>query len=254
MGAGAAGADEAAVDQGGSEASDGVAEVAADDAESSSDEGPSAKLEAAASKTARPKATPPKAAPRRRPGALARKLRAWLRTLHRDVGYLAVGLTFVYALSGLAVNHISDWDPNFTQIEREHEVEIPKTDDDGAIAAAVLSELGIDAKPSDVYRPEDGQLEIAVDERTLFVDLNAGRVREEGQEARLFLRAANWLHLNRGKKAWTYVADGYAVFLLFLATSGLFMIPGRKGLLGRGAVLAGLGALVPIAYVVLSGP
>ena len=35
------------------------------------------------------------------------------------------------------------------------------------------------------------------------------------------------------KKAWTYFADGYAVFLLFLALSGLFMIPGRKGLFGR---------------------
>ena len=49
---------------------------------------------------------------------------------------------------------------------------------------------------------------------------------------------ANWLHLNRGKKAWTYVADSYAAFLLFLAFSGLFMIPGRKGLIGRGAIIA----------------
>ena len=32
------------------------------------------------------------------------------------------------------------------------------------------------------------------------------------------------LHLNRGKKAWTYVADTYAVILLYLAVSGLFMI------------------------------
>jgi hypothetical protein len=43
------------------------------------------------------------------------------------------------------------------------------------------------------------------------------------------------------------------VLLLFLATSGLFMLPGRKGLLGRGAILALLGAAVPIVYVVLSG-
>ncbi len=192
---------------------------------------------------------------RKRPGAAARKVRAWLRTLHRDVGYLAVGLTFVYALSGLAVNHIADWDPNFTPIERDHQVELPSsTSSDTAVAAAVLDALSIDAKPNDIYRAEAGKLEIAVDERTLFVDLGSGHVREEGQEARWFLRAANWLHLNRGKKAWTYVADGYALFLLFLASSGLFMIPGRKGLLGRGAVLVGVGALVPILYVVLSGP
>ena len=39
--------------------------------------------------------------------------RAFIRGLHRDAGYLAVGLTVVYALSGLAVNHIAQWDSNF---------------------------------------------------------------------------------------------------------------------------------------------
>ena len=69
---------------------------------------------------------------------------------------------------------------------------------------------------------------------------------------RFFLRAANFLHLNRGKKAWTLIADSYAIFLLFLAISGLFMIPGKKGLLGRGAVIATIGAAIPTLYVVLS--
>ena len=31
------------------------------------------------------------------------------------------------------------------------------------------------------------------------------------RSSRFFLRVANWLHYNRGKKAWTYVADVYAV-------------------------------------------
>jgi hypothetical protein len=180
-----------------------------------------------------------------------------LRALHRDIGYLAVGLTFVYALSGLAVNHIgqADWDPNFTQIERDHQIKLPgDTSDDAATATAILGALNIVAAPNDVYRPEDGKLEITLSDRTLHADLGTGAIREEGQKARWFLRAANWLHLNRGKQAWTYVADGYAVFLLFLATSGMFMIAGRKGLLGRGAVFVTLGALVPIVYVVLSGP
>jgi hypothetical protein len=41
--------------------------------------------------------------------------------------------------------------------------------------------------------------------------------------------------------------------LLYLAISGLFMIPGRKGIVGRGALIAALGAAVPITYVVWSG-
>ena len=64
---------------------------------------------------------------------------------------------------------------------------------------------------------------------------------------------ANSLHLNRGKAAWTYFADAYAVGLLFLALSGLFMIPARSGLLGRRGLLVGLGVALPVLYVTLSG-
>jgi uncharacterized protein len=182
------------------------------------------------------------------------KWRAWLRAIHRDLGYLAVGLTFVYALSGLAVNHISDWDPNFENYAREHTLatELP-TGDDAAAAIAVASELGITEEPIDVYRVSDELLEIAYEHRTLHVTLAQGRVFEEGQEPRLLLRAANWLHLNRGKKAWTWFADGYAAVLLLLATSGMFMIAGKKGIVGRGAVLVGLGVAVPLGYLWLVG-
>jgi hypothetical protein len=76
---------------------------------------------------------------------------------------------------------------------------------------------------------------------------------DEGQSPRPLLRVANWLHLNRGKKAWTLVADAYATGLLMLAVSGMFMLAGRKGLLGRGGLFVVLGAAIPIAYVAWSG-
>ena len=69
---------------------------------------------------------------------IAKRWRGWLRAIHRDVGYLAVGLTLVYAISGLAINHINDWDPNWKTYERERVIapisaEVP---DDAAIATA----------------------------------------------------------------------------------------------------------------------
>ncbi|HMJ15372.1 MAG TPA: PepSY-associated TM helix domain-containing protein [Polyangiaceae bacterium] len=179
--------------------------------------------------------------------------RPWLRALHRDAGYFVVGLTIIYALSGLAVNHIKDWDPSFHQIERSHQLALPLPKSDSAAAEHVLSKLGVRDTPREVYRASDTQLDIVFDQLTFHVDTQSGKVLEEGQEPRFFLRLANWLHLNRGKKAWSYVADGYAVLLLFLAISGLFMIPGKKGLLGRGALVATLGAAVPALYVLLSG-
>lgn len=177
------------------------------------------------------------------------KWRAWLRALHRDMGYLAVGLTFIYALSGLAVNHVADWDPNFENFEREFTVTGLVGDDDAADAATVLSQAGLHQAPEDVYRVTDERLEITLPERTLHVTISDGRVFDEGRTPRPFLRVANWLHLNRGKKAWVWFADGYAIALVFLATSGLFMIAGKKGLLGRGAVLVGIGVLAPVLYL-----
>jgi hypothetical protein len=179
--------------------------------------------------------------------------RPWLRAFHRDIGYFAVGLTIVYATSGIAVNHLKDWDPNFKQVNLTHQLVLPLPTDDDAAAKSALASLHVQEPPREVYRASDTQLDVVFDKRTFHVDTTTGVVHEEGQSARPLLRAANWLHLNRGKKAWTYVADFYAVFLLFLAISGLFMIPGRKGLIGRGAIIALVGAALPILYVVLSG-
>ncbi len=193
--------------------------------------------------------SPPTPAPAKR----RFQLRAWVRAIHRDAGYFGVGLTLVYALSGLAVNHIADWDPSFRQVASTRQLPAPLPADAEASGKRVVAALGITETPREVYAAGDDAVDIVFERRTLHVTPSTGKVVEEGQSPRFFLRAANWLHLNRGKRAWTLVADSYAMILIYLAVSGLFMIPGRKGLLGRGALIALLGAAVPVGYVVLSG-
>ena len=178
-------------------------------------------------------------------------LRPWVRAIHRDMGYLAVGLTLVYALSGLAVNHIADWDPNFRNYDRTVELgPLPDGTDDEQ-AAGVAAKLGIAGKPREVYRAGD-ELEVLYDHRSLHVIPKSGHVVDEGQKPRFFLRLANFLHLNRGKPAWRFIADGYALILLFLAGSGMLMIPGKRGVRGRGLGFVLAGILVPVLYVTLS--
>ena len=184
---------------------------------------------------------------------MAKKVRRILRAMHRDIGYLLVGLTFVYALSGLAVNHIGDWDPNFTHYERKETLQEALPKEDAAAAQAVLDQLKVDEKMDDFYESAPGELTIYVGERTYQVNRESLEVFEVGEKPRLLLRISNWLHLNRGKKSWTYIADAYAIFLLFLASSGVFMLPGKKGIRGRGAILVLLGVAVPVTYVIVSG-
>jgi len=176
--------------------------------------------------------------------------RAVLRAVHRDVGYAAVGLTFVYAVSGIAVNHVAAWDPNFVNTTTTHELGGPVPADDESAKTQVLAKLGIADTPREVYREGD-ELEILFEHRTLHVTLASGHILDEGQKPRLFVRAANWLHLNRGKKAWTYFADSYAAGLLFLATSGMFMIAGKRGLFGRGVFFVAAGVAIPLVYLAL---
>jgi hypothetical protein len=181
--------------------------------------------------------------------------RGLLRTVHRDAGNLAIGLTLIYAISGIAVNHIATegWDPNFTNNQRTHELGGPLVGEDQAVTDRVLERLSIHDNPSDIYRAAPAELVISFKQRTLHVNTETGKVLDEGQNPRFLLRVANWLHLNRGKKAWTYVADGYAAALLLLAFSGMFMLPGRKGLIGRGGIFVVLGIAIPVVYVTWSG-
>ena len=179
--------------------------------------------------------------------------RPWLRAIHRDLGYFCVGLTVVYALSGLAVNHIADWEPNFRQINRERQLPLPLPGSDEQLAEAAARSLDLQAPIRETYRMDEQTLQVVFDRSTLRIDTRSGLVSEDTQEPRFFLRVANWLHLNRGKKAWTYIADAYATGLLVLSLTGLWMFPGRKGLLGRAGLIAMAGALVPALYVTLSG-
>jgi hypothetical protein len=181
--------------------------------------------------------------------------RPWLRAIHRDMGYVAVGLTFIYALSGLAVDHVADFtdgDASFVHYSATHDLGGPLAGDDAAIVRVVREKLGVAEQPKEVYRAAPDELDVLFERRTLHVNPLNGQVSDEGQKPRFFLRFANWLHLNRGKKAWKWIADGYATALLFLSVSGMFMIKGKKGLVGRGAVLVLAGIAIPVLYVTFS--
>lgn len=179
------------------------------------------------------------------------KWRKWNVIIHRDLGYLCFGLTILYVISGVAVNHMHDWNPTYALENRITEVDLDVVDhsDDRAITAAVLVQLGETGELKNIYRQDAQTLKIFVVNNNLTVDIREGRVFQEKSNKRPLLYQANFLHLNHAKKLWTWFADLYAVSLGVLAISGILVLKGKKGFGGRGKWLVGLGFAIPIFFL-----
>ncbi len=178
------------------------------------------------------------------------RLKKLVIATHRDVGYLLAGMTVLYAISGVAVNHIDDWNPNY--VLRSEEGSIGELADGSRweTAGEVLERMNIGEDPREVVQMAPDQLKIFLEGRTLTVSLPDGAVQDEVFRRRYVFFETNYLHLNRGKGIWTWIADVYAVGLALLACTGIFIISGKKGLGGRGLVLLLIGLAIPLAYLV----
>jgi uncharacterized protein len=181
------------------------------------------------------------------------KIRKWLRILHRDIGYVAAGLTIVYTISGIAVNHRADWNPNYAVEKKISSIDLNGLDinNQEQYVKSVLYKMNETGKLKNAFFPDSSTLQIFTEGNTIVVDLNKHIVTQEKIKSRAVIRQSNFLHLNAPKRAWTYVADLFAVSLAFLAISGLFLIKGKKGITGRGAWLTALGVLIPIIFWLL---
>jgi len=180
------------------------------------------------------------------------RLRRLIVAVHRDVGFLVAGLTVAYAVSGIAVNHVGQWNPSYVVRETTHHVgALDAAAEPAAVAREVLDRIGERLEPAAVLAIAPGVVRIVLEGRTLTAFVAEGRVVDEHVTRRPLLFALNYLHLNTGKGAWTWWADAYAVALLVLALTGIFIVPGRKGLAGRGRWFLAAGVLLPLAYLLL---
>jgi len=177
--------------------------------------------------------------------------RRWNNILHRDVGYVCAGLTIVYVVSGVAVNHVHSWNPTY-QIEQRTAPLAPLAPSDLAGSEGVrrlLAQLDLPPVYRTTFRPDSASLRVFVEDGTVDVDLATGQATVELVRERPVLGAFNFLHLNHPKKLWTWVADIYAVALGLLAITGLFVLKGKKGITGRGAWLTAAGVVVPVLFL-----
>jgi hypothetical protein len=180
-----------------------------------------------------------------------RRFRKVCRTLHRELGYVAVGLTLVYAISGIAVNHAHHWDANYSRTVTHRRIEPVGTGPTAEIAPRVLAQLPDDRPLKNTWRAREDLLQVFLEGGGFDVNLVTGEVVDHGFAKRPLVYDLNFMHLNSGKAPWTGIADAYAGVLCVLALTGIWLVKGRKGLAGRGGIMMGLGILLPVVYAVV---
>ena len=179
-----------------------------------------------------------------------KRWRAWLRAIHRDFGYLAIGFTVIYAISGIAQNHIEDWgDVSYKATERTLTIPaIPAATPDIVAVKTVADAVALGVPTGHKRAGDEIHLEYADNTKVTAIGTE---VTIQTRSRRAFIGLANWLHTAKHKKAWKYISDTFAVLLLYLACSGIFMIKGKLGFRWRGAILISIGVGVPVTAVLV---
>lgn len=178
--------------------------------------------------------------------------RKWNRILHRDLGYFFFGMSVIYALSGIALNHISDWNPSYI-VTRKNVQWQRAFSEDAVPKEAVLKFLEQHGERDNYkkhYRPAPRRLKIFLKSGSVELDLTTGRGVIEKLKRRSLFYEVNFLHYNP-KKMWTWFSDAFCIALMIISVTGLFIIKGKKGITGRGAWLTGLGVAIPLALLML---
>jgi hypothetical protein len=183
-----------------------------------------------------------------------KQVRKWSRIIHRDFGYIFFGVTLIYALSGIALNHLSDWNPNYSVelTEFETTLDLNKSAQVEENIMHLLDEIADRSDYKKHYYPSSQQLKIFLSGgSSVVVDLETGQGYAEFLRKRPMFYHVNYLHYNPNTW-WTWFSDIFAGALIILALTGLVMVKGKKGITGRGAWLTALGIIIPLLFLMIS--
>lgn len=183
------------------------------------------------------------------------RLRKWFRVIHCDLSFFFSGLIIVYAVSGIMLNHRDSINPNYTvklhQLQVDGTFPMAKEDVSKSMVIDMLKLIKEDKNYTKHYFPENDKLKVFLKGgSSLEVDMQSGKAFYESLKKRPIISQFNRLHYNPGKW-WTLFSDIFAVSLIIITITGIFIIKGKEGILGRGGIELLAGIIVPILFMLL---
>ena len=180
-----------------------------------------------------------------------KKIRKWSRILHRDIGFFFIGTTLIYAISGIALNHMADWNPNYS-VEINHfttSINLEKTPSVKNNILTLLDEVDSRKNYKSHYYSTNNKLKIFLKGgSSILVNIRNGKGMSEYLKRRSVFYESNFLHYNPNR-LWTWFSDIYAGALILFVVTSFFITKGKKGITGRGGVYTLLGIIIPILFL-----
>ncbi|MBI9057563.1 MAG: PepSY-associated TM helix domain-containing protein [Labilibaculum sp.] len=174
----------------------------------------------------------------------SKSMRKWLRFIHRDLGYFFVGITIIYSVSGIILNHKKNGeDPAYrTEYKTMQLASSLSPDKLTSYWKENITEYSLNR-----IIPEDDSYNIYIKGGLGSYNPVNGELSFEVYEKKEWVYFINKLHYN-SKKGWTLMADIFAIVMIVFAISGIFMVPGKKGVTGRGKWLIAIGIIIPFLF------
>ena len=161
-----------------------------------------------------------------------------MRGLHRDIGFLTLGLTLVYVLSGVLLIYRNT---DFLKKEKTSELQLQQnlSEEDLAKQLAVRN-FRVEKKEGDVFYFKEG-----------FYNATTGAAKISRKDYPPIIKKLVSLHKITGANRLSLLNTIYGILLLFLAVSFLFMFKFGTGKSKRGLAFTSLGVILTILFLVL---
>lgn len=179
------------------------------------------------------------------------KFRKANRAVHRDVGYFCSSLILAYCISGIALNHVDEWNPDFIIHRDTIRFEQNWSRDQIKPADIIILAGKAGYKSYKVYDfPTPDQVKVYFDQASLHVYLDQKWGLYEHIRRRPLFYQTNVLHRN-SVHGWKWASDVFAILLIALNLTGVIILKGKYGISGRGKWFILLGLIPPLVVLII---
>lgn len=182
------------------------------------------------------------------------KLRKYCRNVHSHLSFFFMGVILVYAISGITMNHLKDFNPQYViSVENytakgnyPHLHNFTKEE-----IIPLLEPVGEKDNYVKHFYSNSSTMKVFLKSGSSFtLNTQTGKVSYEGLKKRPVFYQLSFLHYNPGKW-WTVFSDFFAVCLVLICITGLFIHKGKRGLIGIGGIELLIGILIPVLFILL---